>query len=418
MALSRQGNKIVFSFDITNNSGENLTGLEANITLPKGVYLETYNATQGTLNSLSWNIGTLKSGEFATINISTIKTIDLAAYQASAIFYGDNLDASIFNNYITDTFYSDGSTESAVGSILAGATENFNASMSGTLSFVPCTQGKTQVKLVGSENIVVNYLDTDKGNYNVSWEDPTKPGHFLYSVWCDGNQKSGPSKVNFNPLFTKSFVDDAAESVQTKLEVDDTTSVDLTISGDGKEVTPYNISANVIISPTQDNALRNDGNGLYVKEYSLILSAISEVFTNVVSGNSVTMTGYIPNDSSLIQVFYNGIKQVETVDYTVSADKIISSTAFTTEPVNTIEVIKFKSTSITSVSEVFTNKTTGDTITVSEPIDNESLVFVYGDGVKQVNTVDYNISSQDITFTTTFDAEPFNSIEVVVFKNL
>jgi len=418
MALLRRGNKIVFSFDISNNSQEDLTGLTGHITLPKGVSFETYNSTQGVLNSLIWNIGTLKAGSFATINISTIKTLDLKSYQASVIYLGDNLDASISNNYQTDVFFSNGSSESEIGSILAGATENFNAPMSGTVSFIPCTHGKNQVKLVQSNNLVVNYLDSDTGEYNVSWVDPKQPGYFLYTVWCDGVQKSGPSKVNFNPLFTKEFVDESSEAIQTKLGVDDTSSVNLTLSGDGKDVTPYNISADVIISPADKNALRNDGNGLFVKEYSLILSSISEVFTNVVSGNSLTLTGFIPNDSSLIQVFYNGIKQIEGVNYTISSDKVISSVPFTTEPVNSIEVVKFKSTSITSVSETFNNKTTGDTITVTEPIDKESLVFVYGDGIKKINTVDYNISSQDITFTTTFDEGPYNKVEVVVFKNL
>lgn len=207
-------------------------------------------------------------------------------------------------------------------------------------------------------------------------------------------------------------------SDKVNIRVDDTTSVNMNMKGDGSNVTPFVLESDVIISPADNNQLKNDGNGLFVENNSYPITVVSEVFNDVATGDVIELSNPVPVESTKLFVYSGGLKLIEGVDYILVGQGIHFTLDAENFPISTllVEIYKFAPFEVTS--EVFNNNTSGDTINITKTLPSDtSLVQVFGDGQKKIETVDYNISGQDIVFITNFDTEPYNTIEVLVYTN-
>lgn len=207
-------------------------------------------------------------------------------------------------------------------------------------------------------------------------------------------------------------------SDKAKVRVDDTTTVNMNVKGDGSDVTPFVLEADVIISPASNNKLKDDGNGLFVENNTYPITIVTQTFSDITTGGKVTVTEPLPVEKTKLFVYIGGVKQVEGEDFILVGQDIHFTLSEEDFPIASghVEIYKFAPFEVTQ--ELFNNLISGNSVTIVKDLPTDtSLIQVYANGLKQVETVDYNVNGQQLEFVVDFDTQPINRLEVLVFTN-
>lgn len=309
--VSKNGDRVNVTFTVVNSGGSLDTNVTLTVTIPAGLsYVEhDLSGSQGVYNPSTdvWTIGDIPAQESRAITITfNVEDIDLAPYSIVGVVAGDNTDPDMADNTITATINAD--TTSPV----AGAIDNTNGCICGYIGYndTLCNKGITEFREEPSSLVNIDTIDMtpETGRFAVTLVDPTLEASFEYSIWCiEGVDENEVSKAihTIPPLFTNypagTVVTDNGNGTYTvqppggaptfdintnvSVTVDDSTTLNLRIQGDGSSVTPYDIDGDVIISPAAGNGLSDDGNGLYV---GLQVTKPTPGYVQIKSGSTTT----------------------------------------------------------------------------------------------------------------------------------
>lgn len=289
--VTQNGDIAHLQFTVKNEGTDPATGVSVAITAPAGLSYQTgtFQITKGSFNesTLVWDGFTLAVNEERVIKLDfKVTDITQAPFDVEAEISGTNTDSDASDNTVTKTI-----TVTTCPPV-AGAVGEDPACVCGDLSVIDtaCSHGTTSWKVdpTSYTNIDTLAFDESTGKYRITYDDATQSASFQYAVWCDDGsgavEVSGPATITASPLFASApnsteIVDNGNRTYTvtppsgspftieaSRVEIDDTTTLDLTISGNGSVASPYNISGDVIVDPRADNLLDvSAGNGVYVK---------------------------------------------------------------------------------------------------------------------------------------------------------
>lgn len=309
--VSKNGDNVNLTFTVVNSSGADDTNVSLAVTIPAGLsYVEhDLSGSQGVYNTSTnvWTIGDLGKQKSVSITLTfNVDDIDLAPFTVEGEVSGDNIDPDVADNTITATINADASTP------VAGATDNTNGCICGYIGYgdTLCNKGITEFREEPASLVNIDTIDLTPatGRFAVTLVDPTVEASFEYAIWCiegldEYEVSSGIHTIP--PLFTAypagTTVTDNGNGTYTvqppggaasfdintnkTVTVDDSTTLNLRIQGNGSAVTPYDIDGDVIISPAVGNGLVDDGNGLYV---GLQVTKPAPGYVQIKSGSTTT----------------------------------------------------------------------------------------------------------------------------------
>jgi len=211
--IKQVGDLIVWTIPAQNNGTANSNNVSVQVNITPGLQYISHNAPPGTsFNTTTgvWTIGTLLVGPANKKElkiVSSVVDLALAPYELTATITGTNVDPVSGNNIFTDTV---GISECDP---VAGAIDDPNACLCGNVAHndTPCSYGTTSWVLDEDsvENGEITYWNPNTGEYTATFDDPSEPITFEYTIWCNIGEGpvevSGPATVTIQPILIDSI---------------------------------------------------------------------------------------------------------------------------------------------------------------------------------------------------------------------